>query len=417
MPLLSKDQLGKPMKTKLILPVLLLSLATVVRAAELGEPATPLEISQWIKGEAVDLAAVKGKKVVVVEFWATWCGPCRVSIPHLSELQKKFERRGVVVVGVSDEEPSKVKPFVDEQGDKMDYTVALDRNGKTSAGYMERYGINGIPHAFVVDKEGRIAWHGHPMSGLDRVLDQMAANTFDLALEKKREGGTRKIQEYFEMAMRGDEDAKLEKLGVQIAALDKEVGGIDPEQKLDLAALRKSARFQNAMQEYQRAIIAGRSDAELEKLEQKATPLAPRDFKFADFKAQFQLQRIFQEYYRSVTGKGDESKSEELAKKLETTTSDNAETLNEIAWTLLTDTKIKHRNLKLAAKLAQAAVDASEGKDASILDTHARALFDTGKTAEAIKQQKRAVELCDDKDKKRELEATLKEYQRKAGAK
>ena len=66
---------------------------------------------------------------------------------------------------------------------------------------------------------------------------------------------------------------------------------------------------------------------------------------------------------------------------------------------------------------AQAAVDASEGKDASILDTHARALFDTGKTAEAIKQQKRAVELCDDKDKKRELEATLKEYQRKAGAK
>ncbi len=407
------------MKTiaQLILSGLVFSSAALLHAAELGETAAPLEISQWVKGDAVDLAAVKGKKVVVVEFWATWCGPCRVSIPHLTELQKKFEKRGVTIVGVSDEESSKVKPFVDEQADKMEYTVALDRDGKTAAGYMERYGINGIPHAFVVDKEGRIAWHGHPMSGLERVLDQMAANTFDLALEKKREGGTKKLQEYFEMAMRGDNDEALEKVAVQIAALDKELGGIDPEQKLDLAALRKSARFQSAMQEYQRAIVAGKSDAELEKLEQKATPFAPADFKFATFKAQFQLQRVFQEYYRAVTGKGDESKSEELAKKLETTPSDNAEMLNEISWTLLTDEKIKHRNLKLAMKLAQAAVDASEGKDASILDTYARALFDSGKVGEAIKQQKRAIDLCDDKGKKKEFEATLKDYQARAAAK
>jgi thiol-disulfide isomerase/thioredoxin len=392
-------------------------LAVVLNAAELGEAAAPLEISTWVKGDAVDLAAVKGKKVVVVEFWATWCGPCRVSIPHLSELQKKFEKRGVVIVGVSDEDSSKVKPFVDEQGDKMDYTVALDRDRKTSAGYMERYGINGIPHAFVVDKEGRIAWHGHPMSGLERVLDQLAANTFDLALEKKREGGTKKIQEYFEMALKGESDEKLDKFGLQIAALDKELGGINPEEKLDLADLKRMARFQTVMEDYRRAIVSGSSDAELAKLETKAAPLAPRDFKFADFKARFQLQRIFPEYYRAITGKGDESKAEELARKLEATSSDDAEALTQIAWTLLTDQKIKHRNLKLAAKLAQAAVDVSEGQDANALDTHARALFDTGKVAEAIKQQKRAVEVSGDKEKKRELEATLKHYQEHSGPK
>jgi tetratricopeptide (TPR) repeat protein len=322
-----------------------------------------------------------------------------------------------VFVGVSDEDAAKVKPFVDGMGDKMDYTVAIDPSRKTHEGYMERYGANGIPHAFVVDKEGRIAWQGHPMSGLERVLDQMAANTFSLASEKKRDGAQRKIQEYFEMAMKGESDESLDKLGVQIAALDKELGGIDPDQKLDLGDMRRSARFQSVMREYQSALVSGKSDTELAKLEQKATPLAPKGFKFAEFKAHFQLQRTFQEYYRAVTGKGDATKVDELTKKLETTESDDAETLNEIAWTVLTDENIKNRNLKLATKLAKSAFDLSEGKDSNILDTYARALFDTGKTAEAVKTQKKAIELCEDKEKKAELEETLKRYQAKTAAK
>ena len=398
---------------KFFVPVLALVSIPAVHAAHLGDTAAPLEIAEWVKGDAVDLSAVKGKKVVVVEFWATWCGPCKVSIPHLTEMQKKYASRGVTIVGVTDEESSKVKPFVNEQGDNMNYTVAIDRNNATSDGYMKRYEQNGIPHAFVIDKEGRVAWHGHPMSGLERVLDQIATGSFDLGLEQKREGGMKKIDEFFQMAMKGESDEALDKLGVQIAALDKQLNGINPEEKLDLGELKRMARFQSVMSDYQRAIVSGKSDEDLAKIEAKATPLAPKDFKFADFKARFQLQRTFQEYYRAVTGKGDESKSEELAKKLESTTSDNAEMLNEIAWTLLTDEKIKNRNLKLASKLALAAVDASEGKDFSAVDTYARALYDTGKVDEAVKQQKKAIELCDDKEKKPELEATLKRYQQK----
>jgi len=407
---------------KTLLPALTLVAAAFAldlpgHAAELGDAAAPLAIAEWIKGEPVDLAAAKGKKVVVVEFWATWCGPCRVSIPHLTELQKKYENRGVVIVGVSDEESSKVKPFVSEQGDKMNYTVAIDKNDATSDGYMKRYGQDGIPHAFVIDKEGRIAWHGHPMSGLDRVLDQMAANTFDLAMERKRDAGSQKVELYFQKAVQGENDAALKKLGAEITAIDKEVGGINPEEKLDLAEMRRSARFQSAMTDYQRALVSGGNDAELAKLEAKAAPYAPKDFKFDDFKARVQLQRTFSEYYRAVTGRGDASKADELARKLESAASGNAEMLNEIAWTLLTDEKIKQRNVKLATKFASAAVDASSSKDANILDTYAHALFDSGKTEEAIRQEKKAIALSDDKDRKAEFQATLKRYQEKPSEK
>src|SRR6188474_2613487 len=73
-------------------------------AAKIGDPAAALSVGEWIKGQPVDLAAVKGEKIVVVEFWATWCGPCRTSIPHLTELQQKFADRDVIFVGISDED-------------------------------------------------------------------------------------------------------------------------------------------------------------------------------------------------------------------------------------------------------------------------------------------------------------------------
>jgi thiol-disulfide isomerase/thioredoxin len=227
----------------LVLSAALLSLPPVLRAANLGDPAGALDISDWVKGDAVDLENAKGKRVVVVEFWATWCGPCRVSIPHLTELQKKYASRGVAIVGVSDEASATVKSFVGSMGEKMDYTVAVDRDRRTSEAFMGAYDINGIPHAFVIDKEGRIAWHGHPMYGLERVLEQLASNTFDMAAERKREGAQRKIMEYYEMAMRGESEEKLDKLGEQLTALDKEMGGIEPSKALDLPELRKMGRF------------------------------------------------------------------------------------------------------------------------------------------------------------------------------
>jgi thiol-disulfide isomerase/thioredoxin len=157
---------------KNIFTCLFMALAALqVSAAELGMPAPALNVTEWVKGKAVDLNEGKGKNIYVVEFWATWCPPCRASIPHLTELQKKFKDKGVIVIGVSDETVAEVKPFVTKMGTKMEYTVAVDKNDKTSAAYMGAFGVGGIPHAFVVDKTGAIVWHGHPMGGLDKAIE------------------------------------------------------------------------------------------------------------------------------------------------------------------------------------------------------------------------------------------------------
>jgi hypothetical protein len=299
----------------------------------------------------------------------------------------------------------------------MDYTVVLDNNRETSKGYMGAYGINGIPHAFVVDREGRIAWHGHPMAGLDKALEKAAAapvspaaTALSVADQKRVEAQTQ-LRLYSEIASTGNNPEKLGLLGEQLIAWDKELGGIEPGKKLDLAEVRRAARFQALTRDYQRAAAAGKSEAELQKIEQEAVPLAPAGFKFADLRGQLGLQRLFQDYYRAVTGTANAARIADLTAKLEAINSTEVEVLNEVAWTLLSDERIKTRNPKLALKFSQAAFDLTQGKELDVVDTYARALFDNGRTADAIAQQKRAVQLCDDKDRKTELEATLKTYE------
>ena len=134
------------------------------RGLTIGSQAPGLNV-EWVKGEFNPMDA----DVYVMEFWATWCPPCRTSIPHLTELQEKFKDRGVNIIGVSNEELATVESFVKKMGDKMAYTVAIDA-GATSKGYMGKYGVGGIPHAFVV-KDGEVVWHGHPMVKLDDAIE------------------------------------------------------------------------------------------------------------------------------------------------------------------------------------------------------------------------------------------------------
>jgi len=109
-----------------------------------------------------DLEQLKGK-VVVLECWATWCPPCRDSIPHLSEMYTKYKNSGVVMIGITNENKYElITGFVKKMGDKMNYTVAIDANGVMEA-YTRPFGVRGIPHAFIIDREGKIVYSGHPM--------------------------------------------------------------------------------------------------------------------------------------------------------------------------------------------------------------------------------------------------------------
>lgn len=80
----------------------------------------------------------------------------------MTEIAHEYKDK-VEFVGVTSEpEEAKVKAFVDKQGEKMDYAVALDASGAVGSSYMGAYGVSGIPHAFVVNLEGNVSWHGHP---------------------------------------------------------------------------------------------------------------------------------------------------------------------------------------------------------------------------------------------------------------
>lgn len=175
----------KRMRTFVIAVLALVALAGQgLAAADIGDSAPALQIAKWVKGQPIALKDGLGKTVFVVEFWATWCPPCKTSIPHLTELQKQFADRGVVMVGVSDEPVDTVKPFVDENK-KMDYRVVCDDGRKTTEAYMKPR--TGIPHAFVVDKRGRVVWTGHPMYGLERAIEQALAGEFDKAKAVKKQ--------------------------------------------------------------------------------------------------------------------------------------------------------------------------------------------------------------------------------------
>ncbi|NDI17883.1 MAG: TlpA family protein disulfide reductase [Verrucomicrobia bacterium] len=106
-------------------------------------------------------------KPMIVEFWATWCPPCRSSIPHLNEIYAKYKDKGLQIVGITDEDRAKIKKF--EKEVPIEYAVALDANGK----YAKPFGIQGIPHAVLVDKTGKVVWEGHPMSLKESQIEEL----------------------------------------------------------------------------------------------------------------------------------------------------------------------------------------------------------------------------------------------------
>jgi thiol-disulfide isomerase/thioredoxin len=199
-----------------VLILLLSSSVGVVRlcaGADLGSPAPDLAIAHWVKGGPVDLKAGRSTNVYVVEFWATWCPPCRTTIPNLTALQQKYKDKGVVIIGVSDEDASAVRPFVESMGTNMNYTVAVDDQMKSWTNYMAAFGQTGIPHAFVVDKKGSIVWHGSPMAGLDQALDQILAGTYNIEVARKTQKIQSLYQQYFMGAIAGQANAELKKVG------------------------------------------------------------------------------------------------------------------------------------------------------------------------------------------------------------
>ncbi|MGB9455821.1 MAG: TlpA disulfide reductase family protein [Bryobacteraceae bacterium] len=103
-----------------------------------------------LTGKSWTLRDLRGK-VVLVNFWATWCPPCRKEMPDLEALYQRLSPRGLVILAISDEDAAKVKPFIAEH--QISYTILLDPGRKVN----EMFQVEGIPKSFVYDREGKLA--------------------------------------------------------------------------------------------------------------------------------------------------------------------------------------------------------------------------------------------------------------------
>jgi peroxiredoxin len=121
---------------------------------------------QDLTGKAWSFGELRGK-VVLVNFWATWCPPCRKEMPDLETLYERFGPKGLVVLAISDEEAAKVEPFIRERG--VRFPVLLDPGRKVN----ERFIVEGIPKSFVYDREGKLVAQSIDMRTQKQFLEML----------------------------------------------------------------------------------------------------------------------------------------------------------------------------------------------------------------------------------------------------
>jgi thiol-disulfide isomerase/thioredoxin len=321
---------------------------------KLGDPAPALKASKWLQGKEVK--SFESGKVYVVEFWATWCGPCIVMMPHMAELQDEFRDKGVTFIGFSAKDKrgnteDKVTAFVKKRGPKLNYTFAFADNQDTYEAWMTASGQGGIPCSFVVDKAGKIAYIGHPMY-LDVVLPRVVAGKWDIAKSKEEVAGIEKeVNDIFKALNDRTAEAKAKLKKVQDfetkhPALSKIPYFLGP--KLNLMMQSGQEKEARKMAE---AVMKGAA-------------------KHGDGRALWAVSEIMR------SGKAKENK--EL--------------------------------MALSLKAAQAMLEVEGEKDALALYNLAETYFEMGDTAKARDYGKKAVEAADNPGLKQALEQRTKRY-------
>ncbi len=317
-----------------------------------GDAAPPIKVFRWVKGAPI--TEFDPSKIYVVEFWATWCGPCKMSIPHLTDLAKKYKDK-VTFSGISvSESPSQkpggtdtsymstVRQFVKDEGDAMNYNVGADSpTGYMSTTWMEAAGQDGIPTAFVI-KDSKIAWIGHPMMGLDEALADMIAGKFDYAAEKSREA---KVAA----------DQAKEQAGEQ--AIQPFVQAMSDKKYKEAVTIAEQLMVDHP--DMMDSLILAKFDALV-----RSDPVAANG------------------YAKSVAA-GDAKAKPAV--------------LNGIAWTMIDDAEgLKGMDYGIAEAVATQAVSLMKGDSteyAETMDTLALAQFKNGKSADAISTEKKAIEM------------------------
>ncbi len=348
----------------------------------IGSKAPKIDIEHWFSDRQGTLPRITGfepDKVYVIEFWATWCGPCIFAMPHLVELQDKFVDKGVQVISISDEDADTVSEFLKREVRGSDeenqtyadltsaYCLTADPDQSVYKEYFEASGQRGIPTAFIVGKTGLIEWIGHPME-MDEPLEQVVAGSWDRA-------------------------AYAEK--------------IKEEQKMMAAMAELEDVLDEKMNEIGELIEAGKPQEGLALLDEMIADeeMAPLKPMLDNIRKSLLIQ--------FVGGEEGAVALKEMADELK----QMPEVLIGFTQQLYDGHRESPRDKVMLAAIADLAKLAAEKspKNALIRDQQARMLLELEKLDEAIKVQEKAVELADENEKA-EFEAFLKELRaKKAG--
>ncbi|MBN9118272.1 MAG: TlpA family protein disulfide reductase [Planctomycetes bacterium] len=320
---------------------------------KVGDKAPPVKAARWWQGKEVK--SFDAGKVYVVEFWATWCGPCIVMMPHMGALQSQYKDKGVTFVGFTAKDErgnnlEKVQAFVEKRAPKLGYTFAYADDRETYDAWMKAAGRAGIPCCFVVDGAGKVAYIGHPMY-LDVVLPKVVEGKWTA------------------------DDLK------GIAAIEKDVDGVF------------------------KALLDPKADPEtglktLAEFEKKYPPLAHIPY--------FVAPKIGAMIRAKKLDEAKKAAEEVIARAVQ---QEDAGALQSLSFTLrLPDAKGAKEALALSLTAAEAALKLTGEKDPFALFMVAEAHFANGDVARAKDLGSKAVAVADNEGLKKLLQAEIKKY-------
>jgi len=166
------------------------SQSKAIDSLNIGQTPPTLHNVTWLQGDSV--TRFERGNIYVVEFWATWCIPCKSVVPILNHLSRQYKKNGVTIIGfnVFEKQSNRIEDlmrFLDTAMPKVRYSVAKADNNIMEKEWLLAAGEEAIPHAFIINRNGEIAWIGHP-GDIKDVLEKVVHNAWDVeaALHKRQ---------------------------------------------------------------------------------------------------------------------------------------------------------------------------------------------------------------------------------------